>query len=307
MSLKIAIVTDIHHGRDAQAKKGSRALPLLKKFARFVAKEKPDLVLDLGDRISDEDPETDLRLEEDVSAAFKPIRRVAPVFHICGNHDRDFLSVYQNEKIFGQSLDNITLDLGAWRIALFRADTLIRRPGGFTCPESDLAWLERTIIDADRPLLIASHVPVSGHSQIGNHYFENDADSATSPREAARIRAVLRKSRVPTAWIAGHVHWNTLSTIDGIPHLTQQSLTESFVMSPETGAGEACGAYGLLKLSRHELAWRVYGADALRVRIPLDQMARRWYPALTDVADDPRHRERVGLMAAFQSAPEEGD
>ncbi len=99
MSLKIAIVTDIHHGQDAEAKKGSQALPLLKKFARFVAKEKPDLVIDLGDRISDEDPATDLRLEEDVSAAFEPIRRVAPVFHICGNHDRDFLSVYQNERI----------------------------------------------------------------------------------------------------------------------------------------------------------------------------------------------------------------
>ncbi len=80
MSLKIAIVTDIHHGKDAEAKKGSQALPLLKKFARFVAKQKPDLVLDLGDRISDEDPETDLRLEEEVSAAFEPIRRVARFF-----------------------------------------------------------------------------------------------------------------------------------------------------------------------------------------------------------------------------------
>ncbi len=235
MSLKIAIVTDIHHGKDAEAKKGSQALPLLKKFARFVAKQKPDLVLDLGDRISDEDPETDLRLEEEVSAAFEPIRRVAPVFHVCGNHDRDFLSVYQNERVLGQSLDNITLDLGAWRIALFRADTFIRRPGGFCCPETDIAWLERTIDDADRPLLIASHVPVSAHSQIGNHYFENNADLATYPREAARIRAMLRASRVPTAWISGHVHWNTLTTIDGIPHMTQQSLTESFVMSPETG------------------------------------------------------------------------
>ncbi len=109
------------------------------------------------------------------------------------------------------------------------------------------------------PLLIASHVPVSGHSQIGNHYFENNADLATYPREAARIRAMLRASRVPTAWISGHVHWNTLTTIDGIPHMTQQSLTESFVMSPDTGAGEACGAYGLLKLSKRDIAWRVFG------------------------------------------------
>ncbi len=304
MSLKIAVVTDIHHGQDAEAKKGSRALPLLKKFARFVAREKPDLVFDLGDRISDEDPETDIRLEEEVSEAFKPIRRVAPVFHICGNHDRDFLSVEQNEKILGQSLENLTLDFGAWRIALFRADTLIRRPGGFSCAQKDLDWLERTVADADRPLLIASHVPVSGHSQIGNHYFENNADSSTYPREAARIRALLRASRVPTAWISGHVHWNTLTTVDGIPHMTQQSLTESFVMNSETGAGEACGAYGMLKLSKREILWRVFGADALRLRIPLDQMARRWYPPLPNFASNPAHRDRADRIAAFQASLE---
>jgi hypothetical protein len=304
MALKIAIVTDIHHGKDAEAKKGSQALQLLDGFAAFVAAEKPDLVLDLGDRISDEDPVTDLRLEEEVSAAFRPIRSLAPVFHICGNHDRDFLTIKQNEAILGQSLANITLDAGGWRIVLFRADTLIRRPGGFTCPESDLDWLARTIADADRPLLIASHVPVSGHSQIGNYYFENNPDSSTYPREAARTRALLRGARVPTAWIAGHVHWNTLTTIDGVPHMTQQSLTESFVMSGEAGAGEACGAYGLLELTRDELHWRVFGADALQVKVPLQQMARRWYPGLPPFAENPAHRERTDRIAAFQASLE---
>ncbi len=290
MSLKIAVVTDIHHGQDAEAKKGSRALPLLKKFARFVAREKPDLVFDLGDRISDEDPETDIRLEEEVSEAFKPIRRVAPVFHICGNHDRDFLSVEQNEKILGQSLENLTLDFGAWRIALFRADTLIRRPGGFSCAQKDLDWLERTVADADRPLLIASHVPVSGHSQIGNHYFENNADSSTYPREAARIRALLRASRVPTAWISGHVHWNTLTTVDGIPHMTQQSLTESFVMNSETGqakhagptvcsscrSGKSCGASSVLTrcaCASRSIRWHGAGIRHSRTSPPTRRIA----------------------------------
>ncbi len=85
-----------------------------------------------------------------VRPCIEPIGRWPRFFHVCGNHDRDFLSVYQNERVLGQSLDNITLDLGAWRIALFRADTFIRRPGGFCCPETDIAWLERTIDDADR-------------------------------------------------------------------------------------------------------------------------------------------------------------
>ncbi|MFM9974820.1 MAG: metallophosphoesterase, partial [Beijerinckiaceae bacterium] len=90
MSLKIAIVTDIHHGQDSEGKKGASALPLMADFAAFVAQAKPDLVLDLGDRISDEDPQTDVVLEQDINAAFAPIRALAPVYHLCGNHDRDF-------------------------------------------------------------------------------------------------------------------------------------------------------------------------------------------------------------------------
>lgn len=305
MVVRIAIVTDIHHGRDAEAKKGAAALGLMKKFAGFVVESKPDLVLDLGDRISDENHETDLKLAREVNLAFDPVRRAAPVFHICGNHDRDFLSVRQNEDILGQSLDNTVIDTGGWRIALFRADTLIRRPGGFSCPEADIAWLSQVVAEADRPLLIASHVPISGHSQIGNYYFENNPDAATYPREAALLRGIIRGARVPTAWVAGHVHWNTLTTIDGIAHITQQSLTESFVMSGETGSGSACGAYGLLELSEEKLRWQVFGADAFRARVPLAQLARRWYPPMPPFHELPASRERAERIAAFQAIREE--
>lgn len=301
MNLRIAIVTDIHHGKNAEAKKGASAMRLMADFAAFVSQEKPDLVLDLGDRISDEDPETVVILEREVSAAFDPIRAVCPVHHICGNHDRDFLSVAQNEMILGQSLGHQTLDAGEWRIVLWRADTLIRRPDGFQCPDSDIAWLARTIAEADRPLLIASHVPVSGHSQIGNYYFQSNPGSSTYPQHAEKIRDVLRTSKVPTVCLAGHVHWNTVTTIDGIPHFTQQSLTESFVMAPENGAGEACGAYGLLKLSAETIDWQVFGADAFRTVIPVAQTARRWYRPLGDFHAIPGHIERMERIAAFQA------
>lgn len=301
MSLKIAIVTDIHHGRNAEAKKGASALRLMAEFAAFVAGTKPDLVLDLGDRISDEDPETDLRLEEEVNAAFEPIRAIAPVHHICGNHDRDFLSVAQNEVILGQSLQSKILDIGGWRIVLWRADTLIRRPGGFQCADSDIVWLSETIAAADRLLLIAGHVPLSGHSQIGNYYFQRNPGSSRYPDHGERIREVLRTSKVPTVCLAGHVHWNTITTVDGIPHLTQQSLTESFVMSPENGAGEPCGAHGLLELSADTIDWQVFGADAFRAILPVAQTGRRWYRPLGDFSVLPGYVEREARIATFHA------
>lgn len=270
-SLRLAFVADIHHGPNSLSKVSSAALPLMEEFRRFVADTQPDAVIDLGDRISDVDHATDLRLEREVAEAFAPIAQ--PRFHLCGNHDRDHLSVTENEEIFGQALGHRTIDLGDWRLVLWSADARIYRPGGFVLPEADLIWLAATVEAADKPLVMMSHVPVSGHSQIGNYYFQNNPEISTYPN-AERIRAVLARAKVPMLCIAGHVHWNTLTTVDGIPHLTLQSLTESFTTIPEPA-----GAFALLELGA-TVSWTVHGADPFSARITPAQTMKRWMTPL---------------------------
>jgi hypothetical protein len=80
----------------------------------------------------------------------------------------------------------------------------------------------------------------------------------------------LREATVPVVWIAGHVHWNTLTFVDGIPHLTLQSLTETFTSSPEPAA-----SWALLELS-DTIAWQVFGLDPLELRLPAAPTSRRW-------------------------------
>jgi len=272
MPVRVAIVADIHHGAPSHTKRGDAALPLMERFAAFVAQEKPDLVLDLGDRISDIDRETDLRLEREVAEAFARID--APVHHICGNHDRDFLTVEENEEIFGTRLANELLDLGDWQLALWRADAKITRDDdyrGFRLPEEDLLWLSRLTQAAEKPTLVASHVPVSGHSQIGNYYFQRNPEIALYP-ESERVRSVLAQARVPVVCLSGHVHWNTLTQVDGITHLTQQSLTESF-----TTQGAPAEAWGLMTLS-DSVDWQVFGNDPFQARFT--PHAGRWTPPL---------------------------
>jgi Icc-related predicted phosphoesterase len=284
MTVRLAIVTDIHHGPPSTAKRGDAALPLMAEFARFVADARPDAVLDLGDRISDVDAETDRRLMAEVAEAFRAVK--APVWHVCGNHDRDHLSLAENEGVLGQPLGHATVDLGGWRIVLWRADARIRRGpdhSGLVLIEEDLIWLARTVQAADRPVLVVSHVPVSGHSQAGNYYFQNNPASSTYPG-ADRVRAVLALARVPVVCIAGHVHWNTITAVDGIVHLTQQSLTESF-----TTQGEPAGAMGLLELS-DRVRWEVSGADP--IAFAFRPQTHRWTPPLPDFRSHP------GLRAA---------
>lgn len=257
MPVRIAIVSDIHHGKPSTTKRGDMALPLLEEFVRFSNACEPDLVVDLGDRISDEGRETDLLLQREVAEVFHQIE--APCYHINGNHDRDFIDVEDNEEILGQSLNNLTVDVEDWQLVLWRADSKIIRTHehrGFVLREADLLWLSRTIQNAEKPLLILSHVPISGHSQIGNYYFQNNPRLSTYPM-ADRVRAALAQASVPVVCLAGHVHWNTITTVDGITHLTQQSLTESF-----TTQGEPCGAFGLVELSEI-VTWRVEGLDPI--------------------------------------------
>ena len=294
MTTRLAFVTDIHHGRDSATKKGSAALALLDEFRRFATDARVDAVIDMGDRISDVDRETDLGLEREVAAAFASF--TLPRFHIVGNHDRDFLSVADNEAIFGQDLTYRCIDLGSWRIAFWQADSRIRRPGGFVYSEADATWLAATVAAADRPLLVVSHVPVSGHSQIGNYYFERNPESATYPG-AARLREILRGANVPLAWISGHVHWNTVTKVDGMPHLTLQSLTEGF-----TTGGEPSGAFGLLELS-DRIDWRVVGRDPFAFAMDSAETLRRWHLPMLPFDQIPAVRERHARLAAAASAP----
>lgn len=269
---RLAIVADIHHGAPSHTKRGDAALDLLADFARFAADAKADAAIDLGDRISDIDRATDLRLAAEVAEAFRAVS--APRHHVDGNHDLAFLEPEDNAAALGRNAGHQTLDLDGWRIALWRADARIRRePGaaGFRLSEPDLLWLSRTVQAADRPLLIVSHVPLSGHAQTGNYYFEENPEVSAYP-ETPRIRAALAQARVPVVCLAGHVHWNTVTTVDGVTHLTQQSLTESF-----TTEGEPAAAMGLIELGE-TLRWRVEGRDPIAVEIT--PRAARWTPRL---------------------------
>jgi Icc-related predicted phosphoesterase len=271
MPLRIAVVTDIHHGEDSHTKKGSAALRLIADFARFVDDIRPDAVLELGDRISDRDRDADLVLAREVADAFRAVN--ATRYHVCGNHDRDFLTVADNEAAFGQSLANQIVDLGDWRLVLWRADTMIRRPAEgsrFHLEDSDLDWLREAVATAAKPLIVASHVPLSGQSQISNYYFERNTHVATYP-DLARVHAVLRQAAVPVICLAGHVHWNSLTFVDAIPHITLQSLTETC-----TTGGEAAAAWGLLEIDSTNISWRAYGIETFGVQLDIASTARRW-------------------------------
>ena len=270
--VKVAIVGDVHHGPPTATKRGDQALSLLEGVVRAIENEKPDLVLDMGDRINDIDPQTDRRLLREVADVFAGIS--APRVHLLGNHDMCFMDRAANEAALGTGVSNHVRDLGFWRLVVFQPTVEIRRPGGFApIDKPDLDWLSATLAASDQPAMIVSHVPVSGHSMASNYYFEGRDEFSTYPNRHV-VLSLLESTIAPVAWLSGHVHWNTFIQIGGVPHFTVQSLSESF-----TTGGEAAGAWGTLTLSAEGIDLSLRGNDPFAIKLPVPRRGPKRWPS----------------------------
>jgi Icc protein len=274
-SIRIAIVTDVHHGPHSHTKQeGWDALPVLDEFVAFATREGADLMLDLGDRISDTTRDADLVAEGEVIARLS--RFIGPRLHLLGNHDVAMLTAGDNEGMIGQPVGSRSFDLGAVRIIAFQPDVHMIKPTGFRpVAEQDLAWLVDALRSDERPAVIASHLPFSGHAQVGNYYFENNQRFSTYPNHA-EVRAAVEGTGRAAMWLSGHVHWTTLTTIQGIHHISLHSLSETFTTTPEAAA-----AYALLEISGAVFNLTVHGNEPLHVRGPFRPSGDRpWLPPL---------------------------
>ncbi|MEZ5763359.1 MAG: metallophosphoesterase [Xanthobacteraceae bacterium] len=271
MVTRIAVIADIHHGRDTATKRGSMALGLLDRFIGTVNAGNAHAVIDLGDRISDESAERDRALQQEVAARFRRIGG-KPRHHILGNHDVAKLSLGENAELLDAPLESRSVLIGDVRVVFWQPDvamTLERPPA---LRPGDLAALETLLAADDRPTLLVSHVPLSGHSQAGNYYFERNPQFAAYA-ETAEIRRVLADAPCPLVALAGHVHWNTLTTLDGTPHLTLQSLTETFT------CGEPAACTATIEVDGDEFRWRVDGVERMSLTLPWPKSKIRWRPA----------------------------
>jgi HAD superfamily hydrolase (TIGR01450 family) len=304
--LKLALVTDIHNGKESFTKKGAMAIPLLKQFQAFVDTEQPDLVLELGDRISDVDAETDRTALQEVADMFAGVS--APRVHLMGNHDLVYLTGDDNREVLGQDFLSKSMDLKGWHLVFWQADTRMSRNRPPTLTDADLSWLKADLAETNLPAIIFTHIPLDGASMTGNFYFQANPQYATYSNLAAAQQIITEAGNVAMC-VAGHVHWNNISRIDGVPYITLQSLTESF-----TTQGDASGGWAIIEAD-HQLRWRGYGGDPIELTVNLGGGNRRWTPPLPTFRELARARapqiedlrDRKGLLLDLDGVVYRGD
>ncbi len=289
--MKIAIITDIHHGPQSHTKEaGWDALKVVRDFVRHAGEQGADLVLDLGDRISDTNRETDRQVTAEVAGVLGTFG--GPRYHVLGNHDVNNLSVEDSEEILDQSMQSQVVDLGEMRLILWQPGVKITRGVGFPEAASGLPWLVEALEADERPAIIATHVPLSGHSQVGNYYFERNPEYSTYPDNRTVLEAVEATGKA-ALWLSGHVHWNTLNNVRGLPHVTVQSVSERFTTYPHGAA-----AFAMLEIADDRFSIDVHGNDPFHARMPFRKSGERpWMTPLAPFVAPPEERQ-----AELQSA-----
>ncbi|MBI4956215.1 MAG: metallophosphoesterase [Myxococcales bacterium] len=268
--LTLALVTDLHFGPkahfDGKLRKLSWLGPSL--CADFVARMRdevrPDLVVNLGDVVEDESREAD---ERRYLECLELLRR-APGRLVCvaGNHDRVNLDPPFLLRAWGEPAAgplHRSFDLGGVHFVVLY--THERKDEDVTLPEGALAWLAADLAASTAPAVILMHHSAADQDLRGNRWFAK-APHICLVKERRELRRVLREHGRTMAVFNGHLHWNHLDLIDGIPYVTLQSLVENVT---EDAPGVAAAAHAVVRLGQRRMVVEVAGAEPCRYQLEL--------------------------------------
>lgn len=270
MTLRIAVVGDVHAGPDRGSKRGSAAFELLDHVLPKIEASAPDLVVELGDRITEVDADSDARHAARVAEAIAalPVPRV----HLLGNHDVHHLTPARNEALLGAPQRNhATLCQGVRLLFWYPDCRYVPYLGNLRLAEGDLAWLEAALGEHDDvPTVLFSHLPARREPTAGNPYFATRPAGRAWHADVDRVTDVLERHPHVVACVSGHTHWNAAGLHDGLLFLTLPSLTETFTTAPHPS-----GAWATFEIDE-VLRWRVHGRDPWTVERPLVSPRPTW-------------------------------
>ncbi len=264
--MRFALISDVHLGPPASYQGKLRKMThlseeLVKAFVRRMRDEvNPDVVINLGDVLEDESAENDRERYGHFVAMLREIGK--PVLHVAGNHDTINLTPAELCAMWGNTSEaTYSEDHGGVHFAVLR--TIEHRRERIEMPADQIQWLERDLAATSLPSVVLMHHPASQMRLDGNRWFDGRPHLARVVERRA-LRTVIENSGKVLAVFNGHVHWNHLDIIAGIPYITLQSLIENL---DDDAPGRAAAAHAVCDLNDTRLVVTVYGAEQLRYQL----------------------------------------
>ncbi len=270
MEITLALVTDLHFGPEARfdgklRKLTARAHDLAGAFVDRMNREvRPDLVVNLGDDIEDESPEADRARYEECQGILRGAE--AELCNVAGNHDTIHLSPDDLLSTWGKPPGGplySSFDRGGLHFVVLH--TRERKDHDVSIGDEQLAWLEGDLAANPGPTLVLMHHSAADQDLRYNRWFEGSPHICLV-RERRKIRALLERHGGVRAVFNGHLHWNHLDLIAGIPYVTLQSLIENV---DDDAPGRPAAAHAIVRVSKKRIVVEVEGAE--RARYQFDQ------------------------------------
>lgn len=232
---RAGLMTDLHYADKEPTKTRfyREALAKLDEAVDFMNREKPALVVELGDFIDQADSvEREIEWLKTMESHFA--RLTMPRHYVLGNHCVGTLTKQEfaaNTKASGghaafeeKGVTFLILD------ACFREDGTPYGRKNFNWQDANLTnaeleWLDSALKKAGGPVIVFAHQRL-------------DMDKAHAVRNAAEVRALLEKSGKVLAVFQGHSHKNDYQQIAGIHYTTLVAMVE--------GSGMENSGYSLL-------------------------------------------------------------
>jgi 3',5'-cyclic AMP phosphodiesterase CpdA len=262
--LTLGIVTDLHFGPEARWQGKLRKLThmagaLANDFVRSMNDDvAPDLVVNLGDDIEDESREVDLARYGECQAILRRAR--APLLNVAGNHDLIHLNREDLNRFWGRSGPlYYSTDARGWHLVVLH--TIERQDVEIRVPAPQLEWLRSDLKAAHgMPTIVLMHHSASEQSLDDSRWWPGREHLALV-KERAELRGIFEESGNVRVVFNGHLHWNHLDVIAGIPYVTVQSLIENL---DEDGPGRVAAAHAVARFSEKRMLLRVRGNDPAR-------------------------------------------
>ena len=264
MELIVALVSDLHFGPQASfggklRKLTGEAPALARAFVeRMNDAVRPDLIVNLGDDIEDEDARAD---RERYAACVGTLRGAeAELFHVAGNHDlihlapADLLAAWGRPEI---SRLHYGFDRGGFHFTVLH--TRERKDLDVSIGDEQLAWLAEDLAGTSLPTVVLMHHSAADQDLRGNRWFEGSPHLCLV-RERRAMRRLFEQHGV-LAVFNGHLHWNHLDVIGGVPYVTLQSLIENV---DDDAPGRAAAAHAIVRFGRKRIVVEVAGAERAR-------------------------------------------
>lgn len=264
--MRFALISDVHFGPRASHQGKLRKLTdqsedLVRAFVRRMQDEvEPDLVINLGDVIEDESAGPDRERYARFVSMLAEIGK--PVLHVAGNHDTINLTAEEIAGIWGAGTGvTYSRDVDGFHFAVLR--TIEHRGERIELPQDQIDWLAEDLAKTSLPCIVLMHHPASDMRLEGNRWFEK-APHLCRVVERRAVRQVIEQSGKVLAVFNGHVHWNHLDIVAGIPYITLQSLIENL---DDDAPGRAAAAYAVCDIDDRRLVIHVHGAENLRYQV----------------------------------------